>query len=259
MADDAIALQKRCPKCGADKPATLEFYGKNKKLAYGLRCWCKACEKIDRERRNLADPDRQKRTWAKHKQKYNQRREGQDARKRAGPEGDAIRAYWAEYRKQNKDKIRSWQDASRQPRQAEYNRRQREALRADPERRQRKAEKCEEWRRANRERARTYVRNRRAALKGCGGTHTKADIDKLYKEQNGQCFYCGQGLSDYHVDHFVPVAKGGSNDPANLVIACRRCNQSKADKMPWDFIEQMREDGANGDWRNRYSPTSSQS
>jgi 5-methylcytosine-specific restriction endonuclease McrA len=40
------------------------------------------------------------------------------------------------------------------------------------------------------------------------------------------------------VDHIIPVAKGGTDDPENLVAACRKCNFSKQDKMPDEFVLQ---------------------
>jgi 5-methylcytosine-specific restriction endonuclease McrA len=33
------------------------------------------------------------------------------------------------------------------------------------------------------------------------------------------------------VDHVIPIARGGSDDPENLIAACRRCNYSKQDKL----------------------------
>jgi len=44
-----------------------------------------------------------------------------------------------------------------------------------------------------------------------------------------RCVYCGDD-SDLHFDHLWPVAKGGSDDANNIVMACRRCNLSKRDK-----------------------------
>lgn len=43
------------------------------------------------------------------------------------------------------------------------------------------------------------------------------------------CRYCGRKAPDVvlHVDHIVPVARGGTNEPANLVTACRDCNEGK--------------------------------
>ena len=48
-----------------------------------------------------------------------------------------------------------------------------------------------------------------------------------------RCRYCGVGASDgheLHIDHVVPVAKGGTNDFDNLVAACFRCNSGKGVK-----------------------------
>jgi 5-methylcytosine-specific restriction endonuclease McrA len=39
----------------------------------------------------------------------------------------------------------------------------------------------------------------------------------------------------YHVDHVVPLVRGGSDDPSNLVIACVPCNLSKGDKLPHEW------------------------
>jgi 5-methylcytosine-specific restriction endonuclease McrA len=33
-------------------------------------------------------------------------------------------------------------------------------------------------------------------------------------------------------DHVIPVARGGSDDPDNLVAACKRCNFSRQDRLP---------------------------
>jgi 5-methylcytosine-specific restriction endonuclease McrA len=79
-------------------------------------------------------------------------------------------------------------------------------------------------------------RNRRARERGNGGTHIAADVQAQYERQKGKCFYRGERLgSDYHVDHVIPLALGGSNGPENLVIACARCNQTKYAKHPMDF------------------------
>jgi 5-methylcytosine-specific restriction endonuclease McrA len=42
------------------------------------------------------------------------------------------------------------------------------------------------------------------------------------------CFYCKDPLiSDFHVDHKIPIAKGGSHSLDNMVLACMPCNQEK--------------------------------
>lgn len=63
-----------------------------------------------------------------------------------------------------------------------------------------------------------------------------ADIQALLTSQRFRCWWCGALVSDdYHVDHRVPLSRGGTNDVGNLCITCPSCNLHKSDKMPWEF------------------------
>ncbi|MFI8830536.1 HNH endonuclease [Streptomyces afghaniensis] len=42
-----------------------------------------------------------------------------------------------------------------------------------------------------------------------------------------------------HVDHLVPLARGGAHSLSNLVPACQRCNTSKGAKDPYDFAGEL--------------------
>jgi len=78
--------------------------------------------------------------------------------------------------------------------------------------------------------------NRRARKKRAGGKYTEQDIKAQYKRQHGKCYWCDCEVGDkYHVDHVIPLARGGSNDPSNLVIACPACNMNKKTKLPWEW------------------------
>lgn len=93
---------------------------------------------------------------------------------------------------------------------------------------------------ANRERARSWFRlaagRRRARIRCAEGTHTAADIRAQYARQKGCCYYCHKRVGDaYHVDHVVPLSRGGSNGAENLVIACPSCNVSKQDRLPHEW------------------------
>ncbi len=48
------------------------------------------------------------------------------------------------------------------------------------------------------------------------------------------CRYCGRSAPDVdlHVDHVIPVARGGTNDLDNLVTACADCNLGKGVTVP---------------------------
>ena len=45
------------------------------------------------------------------------------------------------------------------------------------------------------------------------------------------CQYCGAKAprAELHIDHIVPVSKGGTSDMSNLVTACVECNLGKSD------------------------------
>jgi len=53
---------------------------------------------------------------------------------------------------------------------------------------------------------------------------------EILKRDGYRCQYCGATPLDLplHVDHVIPLANGGTNDPLNLVTACADCNGGKA-------------------------------
>lgn len=57
---------------------------------------------------------------------------------------------------------------------------------------------------------------------------------EILKRDNHTCRYCGGQPPDVKltIDHVVPVALGGGDDPSNLVAACRDCNSGKASTSP---------------------------
>lgn len=90
----------------------------------------------------------------------------------------------------------------------------------------------------SRKNARINSANRRAKVKEVGGKHTKSDITRMLINQKDRCYYCQKKLNGvYNVDHVIPISRGGSNDPSNLVIACPQCNKKKSYKMPHEWTE----------------------
>jgi len=92
------------------------------------------------------------------------------------------------------------------------------------------------WLAKNPEKNRIKARNYEARKRGAEGKYTSTDIELLMKLQHGLCWWCGVSLDGkYHIDHRNPISRGGSNNPSNLCLSCSTCNQSKGDKMPWEF------------------------
>ena len=57
------------------------------------------------------------------------------------------------------------------------------------------------------------------------------------KATDGRCWYCGCKLDpfEFHVDHFHPKSRGGSNDIENLVPSCISCNLKKHNSFIWEW------------------------
>lgn len=99
---------------------------------------------------------------------------------------------------------------------------------------------CERWRRAHRDNVRAMDHRRRARKLASGGTHTATDVKRQGESQKWHCWWCGDDCKDkYHVDHMIPLARGGHNGPGNIVIACPHCNLSKNDKLPDEWIGKL--------------------
>lgn len=105
---------------------------------------------------------------------------------------------------------------------------------------QRHRDNARAYRLANPEAVLATGRNRRAREKAAEGSHTAADIRRIYALQKGRCACCGVSVGKkYHVDHIIPLIKGGSNWPSNLQIACPMCNVKKRDKDPVTFMQSL--------------------
>ena len=76
--------------------------------------------------------------------------------------------------------------------------------------------------------ARANCAARRARVKSAPGRYYADDIAKLLTLQRGRCVICRTDISSaYHIDHIVPLVRGGSNWPENLQLLCGSCNRSK--------------------------------
>ena len=91
----------------------------------------------------------------------------------------------------------------------------------------------------NLESRRIWQQNRRSRELFNGGTLSKGLAEKLFKLQKGKCPCCHQPLGDnYHLDHIVPLAMGGSNTDDNIQLLRATCNNQKSAKHPIDFMQQ---------------------
>jgi 5-methylcytosine-specific restriction endonuclease McrA len=182
------------------------------------------------------------------------------------------RAHYEENRERIKAQNRAWYQANRERRRqqikdyasthvADTKARSDEWYRKN---RARKYAKYRAWVSANPEAFRALWQRRYAREKLALGKFTAADIGRLFEQQRGGCFYCGVSIGiEFEVDHYLPLSRGGTNEPSNIVLACRPCNRAKGSKHPDEFArrntrtaaEQPRRAGAvRSRARPRFSP-----
>jgi hypothetical protein len=86
---------------------------------------------------------------------------------------------------------------------------------------------------------RIYNQNRRSRKLENGGNLSQGLSAKLFKLQKGKCPCCNKPLGeDFHLDHVMPLARGGSNTDSNIQLLRASCNLSKSAKDPVQFMQQ---------------------
>lgn len=71
-------------------------------------------------------------------------------------------------------------------------------------------------------------KRRKALLRGSIGHQlTGSQVRKRFEQFGHTCAYCGKG-GDLHVEHVVPISRGGTHVLGNIVPACPSCNFNKA-------------------------------
>jgi 5-methylcytosine-specific restriction endonuclease McrA len=96
------------------------------------------------------------------------------------------------------------------------------------------------WRIANPENVTEINRRNRHKRRGAPGRHSVSDIREIIEAQRGKCAYCRKDVrKKYHVDHIVPISKGGTSNRSNLQILCPWCNRSKKARDPIEFAQSL--------------------
>lgn len=194
---------KQCTKCGTTYPADPTFWHKDKNRKDGLSPWCKTCNCKNAKNWKKNNPERKRelnRAWVKANPE--KQKESNDKWEAKNPE--KLRA-----------KARRWYAAH--------------------------SEQCrtrsKQWRVANPSKVILQKHRRRALKLHVECVNTPFDAQAQLKRQHGKCYYCHCKLAVYHIEHVIPLSRGGSDHPDNKVLACPACNLSKRDKLPHEFTK----------------------
>ena len=233
---------KVCSQCGEVRPATREHFRLRPNGT--LFTSCRDCGRASAKRWRDANPDlhakayqqwyqnnrdhraESMRSWRcanrEHVIAYRKaNRERRTAYNKAWLEahpGYGIKWYWANY-EHNSKRARTWREANK-----EYLSRYKKA-----------------WRETNKDIVAANNHLRRARKKLAPGTHSAADLAAIRAAQTDKkgrliCWACGKPIIDTpHLDHWIPLAKGGTNDPGNLRYMHAKCNLIKRDRLPHEL------------------------
>lgn len=198
---------KKCPKCGQIKDIG-EFY-RNKSRRDGFSVYCKECILNDSheyyEKNKIVAKERLNAWRAKNRDYVNER--------------DKI------YRKENPD--------IEFKKQKKYRETHKEKLYL----------KGKKYRGEHKDYFYNKARERKAKkMEVSDGTITLEFEQYLFDEQNGKCAYCGCDLNETgkHLDHIIPLSKGGLHTANNVHWTCPTCNLSKGDKLEDEWLKKER-------------------
>lgn len=213
---------KTCYNCRVEKPYS-DFH-KDSSRKDGCQRACKPCISILSAKRHAQNADKRKVQWAAWSAENKDKIKAKDEKYRLENK-DRVTAYRKEYYAANKESILAVG--------AKYRADNPEAQKA----------RCTRWAKANPEKCAAKTRRRRALKMAAEGTHTRQDIDKLFLLQKGKCASCTiklikSGKNIYHVDHIMPLTKGGGDGPDNLQLLCPGCNIKKNAKDPLDWAKE---------------------
>jgi 5-methylcytosine-specific restriction endonuclease McrA len=156
--------------------------------------------------------------------------------------------YRQEHPEEERARHRRWYDANRDN-VREYHRRYfqehkeyqlAQSRKSYHKHKERIAEERKLYRKQNPDKIRVAMRKhnstRRSMIVNAKGNHTQQDIELLLAQAKGKCWWCGKSHGkNWHLDHRIPLDKGGSNGPENLCISCKACNLSKGRRWPWQL------------------------
>jgi hypothetical protein len=174
---------------------------------------------------------------------------------------EAYREYRRKHYAQNKEQISEWRKADRarcDKQRIAANKRyaaNKEARRAVAKKRRERRDVREKarvatakWRADNPELAREAHRRYQQAHPGAfqKGMATRrarklnafieaVDRDVVFKRDKGKCGICMKRVSPtstWHVDHIIPLSRGGTHCYENVQVAHQHCNQSKHARLP---------------------------
>lgn len=201
----ATVESKACSRCKQILPASA--FGPNRRSSSGLHSSCKSCLAAARRAKRNEDIETF-RAWQRAYYAKN---------------SDRLREHGRVNYIKHKDRFNACAKAHYRANRAKYIALARENTLQNPERVRLTAR---------------AVQGRRRAIQRAG-VSPSAQV-AWTKRQKKVCHWCGKRCAkDFHIDHIIPLSKGGAHELRNLCIACPPCNLRKSAKDPIDFAREI--------------------
>lgn len=222
---------KHCSKCGATKPATTEYFYRDKKLKSGLHSWCKECVLAGQKAYHHANKD-ERNKYSKDWRKNNNDRFKVALKDWYEKNKERVKAYWKAKREEDPEKLKQQQ----RERGQKYRENHKEIANA----------RTSAWEKANPDRGRIKKHRRRARKVSKPDTFTPEQWQHCLNYFKGCCAVCERPLSGLfhrpHADHWIALSDPDSPGTVakNMICLCGGrdgCNESKADKRPDVWLE----------------------
>ncbi len=228
-----------CKGCGYEKPRTSEFWHRDKNVPDGFCRKCKACRNSYHDAWYEKNKDRVAVTQEAWKQR-NLSRVAENQARYARENAERLREYKKAWREENIERVRDNHNRYYRENKELYRLSQNRRRKQNPEARRSESDR---YRRNNLEKYRAASLRRRARKAGAEGSFDLSDIREILNSQNGRCFWCNEVMPEgrYTIDHLIPLSRGGTNWPANLVCACHRCNSQKGARTPDEYRAYLEE------------------
>lgn len=179
-----------------------QYYKKNKE--YFVQYRQKNQEHIKQQEKQYREDNREYlKEWRKKHYRENKEQEAERMKKWRAENKEHCRQYNKQYHQDNKERIRH---------------------------------RVKQWGKDNPEKKNASSAKRRARKLNASGSYTGEDRKFLFNLANYKCQMLGCiETENLHIDHIVPLSKGGRNDIINLQVLCASCNSSKNDHHNTDY------------------------
>ena len=226
---------KKCSKCNTKK--SFDEFSNRKQSKDGKVTWCKACFKEYRKINKEKFSERDKLYYNENKEKILNRvnkyriennevikeRKKKDYKKHREKNLVKKEKYYQDNKETILENMKLYQ-AENKERYTKYKRNYAQ------KNRETEAERSRKYIQENPEKYREYKARRRALeRKNAVG---KVDYQKILRRDGMFCYICQKSIEDgnYHMDHVIPLSKGGSHSMENIKVTHARCNLVKNDK-----------------------------